>query len=246
MLSAVVLVSILSLFSVTQYNKHKTKSLVKEAKIQLGHLYRMQATYRVEHNTFTFELEGNMFPKGQLIYNVGFGQHTEDWKANPCAQRTTNNSKNNYYELCGDTDEEEREECWFENKKTEEGPSLSEHKGLNARAYRTPNHNCSLTNRPYPLSSTLDHSEYCLNNKLIKHFYDHDNKSYTKFVAYASGDILDPHSFSSSSTDELDTWRINGNGFLEHCNNPLDDSTSNTCHSHPMKKIEGSGDDYCD
>ena len=51
-LSATALLSILSVFSVTQYSKSRTKSLTSEAKIQLGHLHRMEATYRMETQYF--------------------------------------------------------------------------------------------------------------------------------------------------------------------------------------------------
>ena len=248
-LSATVLISILSVFSVTQYNRQRTKSLTKEAQIQLGHLHRMERTYFMEHNTFTYELEGNMFPKGQLLYNVGFGTGNPDWKANPCGH-SGSSFKNNYYELCGDTQSDGRKECWFTNKhgKTIPPALIQQYRELRSAIYHKPNENCnpSTTNRPLP---TSDRAKDCDVYKLKREFTANDDKFYKKFIAYAVGDIKDPKNFISAinplDADQLDVWRINGNGFLEHCNDPLDDNTPNTCLNPPMKNTENDPSDYC-
>jgi len=251
-LSATVLITILSVFSVTQYNRHKTKSYTKEAQLQLGHLYRMEKTYFVEHSTFTYTLSGNLFPKGQLIYNVGFDHHTEDWKANPCADRGSLNSTNNYWELCGRHPEDRRKECWFKNEKTGQMHDATRHYvfialPLTKYSGANPSHR---TYGCYPNPSSRPdkaYTYYCNGSTLRNEFPDNDDKSYTKFIAYASGDILDPHSFSSDA-DKLDVWRINGNGYLEHCQDPVDKDPSdpdyNTCDDN-MKYSNESGRNYC-
>jgi len=256
--SAVTLISILSVFSVTQYNRSKTKSLTKEAQLQLGHLHRMQAIYHSEHDTFTFELSGNMFPKGILLYNVGFGHRVPDFKVNPC-DPGEHNSKNNYYELCGDDmgTSDKRSECGFKNKKGNVPELGRPYKDLSSSIYYKPNQSCS--NNTIPEYSEVHHE--CQYNpgtltqeqleKLRKEIAleEIEDKAYRKYIAYAVGDILYPRDFSTTDYNELDVWRINGNGFLEHCNDPLDSSTSNTClkSSFPsMRKTKNDSSQYCD
>ena len=261
-LSATVLISILSVFSVTQYNRSKTKSLTKEAKVQLGHLLRMEKMYFIEHNTFTFALEGNIFPKGQLLYNVGFGSNAGDAKVNPCMYGTsgvlTTAFKNNYYELCGKTKNDGRKECWFKNKEGNTPPEGVPYTGLNAMRYYIPNANCGghlsepQVPKPAIKFSPADFDIYCDSStyKLkpqFRSYPENENRYYIRFIAYAVGDILDPKNFSSSP-DDLDAWRINGTGFLEHCNNPFNDehdSVFKCDRNHPMKNTENDSNNYC-
>ena len=248
--SAVVLISILSVFSVTQYNRQRTKSLTKEAQLQLGHLQRMERLYFIENNTFTFELKGNMFPKGTLLYNVGFGINSADRKLNPCAyHHRPNTFGNNYYELCGDdlTETGTRQECGFKNK---HGFSLSntanvdEYQKLKTGTYYKSNHSCNsgsdAPGRASPRGIYCDNST----NTLKKYFPGNENRFYTKFIAYAVGDVLDPNNFSSPA-NKLDVWRINGNGYLEHCQNPLKTGVPSTCNQTMGKTEDDSSSPYC-
>ena len=262
MVSAVALISILSVFSVTQYNRQRTKSLTKEAQLQLGHLNRMQAAYHMENNTFTFELSGNMFPKGTLLYNVGFGKSAEDLKTSPCGRITIGHDRsvtNNYYELCGNdlNTAGTRPECGFRSKKGAIPKLTLAYLELRSMHYYKSNHNCSNNNRPkwsdvsslcrLTLPGPLTHAE---RNKIREEraleYIQDKNKSYRKYIAYAVGDILDPQNFSTLDHNKLDVWRINGNGFLEHCNDPLDNTTSNTCQTPAMGKTKDDPSLYCD
>ena len=253
MVSAVALISILSVFSVTQYNRQRTKSLTKEAQLQLGHLHRMEATYHMENNTFTFELSGNMFPKGILLYNVGFDQFALDLKTNPCGV-FTHGYTNNYYELCGDDLDTvgKRPECGFRNKKGNIPSLTAEYLELRPSSYYKSDPNCSndipaLSNvssecsQSYP-SLTIEQRQKLRREIALEQIQD---KSYRKYIAYAVGDILDPLTFNTANPDQLDVWRINGNGFLEHCNDPLNDSTSNTCLTPAMGKTKDDPSQYC-
>ncbi|MDE0151352.1 MAG: prepilin-type N-terminal cleavage/methylation domain-containing protein [Bdellovibrionales bacterium] len=254
-LSATALIAVLSVFSVTQYNKHKTKSYTKEAKLQLGHLHRMEAAYHMEHNTFTFEVSGNLFPKGTILYNVGFAHAAMDLKVNPC--RTGDSAiVNNYYELCGDDLTTGRPECGFRSKKGNVPSLTSAYLHLRSMHYHKPNHNCRDNNSPPP--DWADVSASCtisiissLSTAELQKVREESalgaiaDKNYHKYIAYAVGDILDPLTFSTTDLNKLDVWRINGNGFLEHCNDPMDDNTSNTCHTPAMGKTEGDPNAYC-
>ena len=247
--AAVVLISVISVFSVTQYNKSKTKSLTKSAKLQLGHLHRMEKVYFIEHSTFTYELRGNMFPKGVQLYNVGFGSKVKDNKLNPCAYSTDSAFANNYYELCGEdlNSAGTRQECGFKNKDGSTPQLKLGHKELRSIVYHKPNQHCNPPSKN-PSRVTFNYYFYCNNdNKLKRNFPDNEDKFYIKFVAYAAGDILDPRNFSSPQ-NKLDVWRINGNGYLEHCQNALKASTDNnyrgTCDI-AMHTTEDNSTQYC-
>ena len=213
----------------------------------------MEKMYFIEHNTFTFVLEGNLFPKGQLLYNVGFGESSPDYKINPCADPSTyrDNFINNYYELCGKTKNDGRKECWFKNKDGNTPPEGIPYTGLKSMRYYIPNDNCSGhagENIPVKVGSSL-YNIFCdsSTHKLKSTFPENENRYYSRFIAYAVGDILDPKNFSSSP-DDLDGWRINGNGFLEHCNNPFNDehdSVFKCDRNHPMKNTENDSNNYC-
>lgn len=249
--------AILSVFSVTQYNKQKTKSLMKEAKLQLGHLHRMEAAYHMEHNTFTFELSGNMFPKGSILYNVGFGMYVTDLKVHPCNSLTKGHKKasiNNYYELCGDdlTTAGTRPECGFRNKKGNVPSLLEGYLHLRSIYYDKTNTTCSPNPPEWPdVSASCSFYITGLSVAELKKVREESaleeiaDKNYHRYIAYAVGDILDPHTFSTLDRNKLDVWRINGNGFLEHCNDPLNDSTSNTCKAPAMKKTKDDPSAYC-
>lgn len=244
--AAVVLISIISVFSVTQYNKSKTKSLTKSAKLQLGHLHRMEKAYFIEHSTFTYELRGNMFPKGIQLYNVGFGSKASDVKLKPCSFYWNESAfTNNYYELCGaDLDSTgTRQECGFKNKEGSTPQLNLAYKGLRANVYYKPNQHCTLNQKPI----LAPRSDYCNGDKLKRDFPGNEHKFYTKFIAYAVGDILDPRNFSSPA-NKLDVWRINGNGYLEHCQSALKASADNnyrgTC-SQAMDNTEDNSSQYC-
>ena len=243
--AAVVLISILSVFSVTQYNRSKTKSLTKSAKLQLSHLHRMEKIYFIEHSTFTYELRGNMFPKGVQLYNVGFGVSAKDWKLNPCASMRDESFVNNYYELCGDDLDSSgtRQECGFKNKKGNIPQLGRAYTLLRSAVYHKPNQNCSPSSK-HPTQVEWNRSIFCDGDKLKTNFPDNENKFYTKFIAYAAGDILDPRNFSSPE-NKLDVWRINGNGYLEHCQDALNPPTGRPCYQTMKATEDSSSAQYC-
>ena len=249
--SALVLMSVVSVFSVTQYKRQKTKSLTRSAQTQLGHLYRMEKTYFAENNTFTFELKGNLFPKGKQLYNVGFGSGASDFKNNPCGDLGEAAYKNNYWELCLKTSQEGRKECWFKNKHEKNPTIIGEYQDLRSFAYHKPNQNCKPPGVPGYIPPTrvlTNKSFYCSGAKPLREFPDNENRSYPRFIAYAAGDILDPRDFKSTA-EKMDVWRINGSGFLEHCQSALEELAdpsgyAGTCRS-KMKNNEESNDDYC-
>ena len=256
--SAVVLISIISVFSVTQYNRSKTKSLTKNAKLQLGHLHRMEKMYFQEHKTFTFELRGNMFPKGVQLYNVGFGYLARDWKKNPClgSDILYYNPKlfvNNYYELCGKDFKTEKSlsSCGFTNKHGNY-PTLPEYvtirgstAGTNPGASFKSNIQCN-ANLPLVIPYSLSNI-YCegsgLNIRVKRRYPYNEGRYYDRFIAYAWGDIMDPKEFSSP-VEKLDGWRINGSGYLEHCQDPFKDASSYSC-GKEMTMTETNSDPYC-
>ena len=258
-LSAVVLLSIVSVFSVTQYNRSKTKSLTKQAKLQLGHLHRMEKMYFQEHKTYTFELRGNMFPKGVQLYNVGFGYRARDWKRNHCAYfHNYEQFKNNYYELCGKDfkTKDSLSSCGFTNKHGN-FPTLhayttirGNYAGQNPGNSFMPHDHCGI-NRPKGINTKEQRRIYCRDEhkdglfygKVKRRYPYNEERYYNRFIAYAWGDILDPKEFSSP-VEKLDGWRISGSGYLEHCQNPFEDVSSYSC-GEQMTISETSSDKYC-
>lgn len=245
-----ILISIISVFSITQYNRSKTKSLTKTAKIQLGHLHRMEKLYFTEHSTFTFDLKGNMFPKGVQLYNVGFGYLTGDYKKNPCQKDNHDFKfyKNNYWELCGEKFKTagSLKTCGFTNKHGN-FPTLRAYKYIRgsramigAGVSYLPHLRCNInlpTRVPY-----ARYEEFCHENESIKKDYPgNEERYYDRFIAYAWGDIMDPKNFSSP-VEKLDGWRINGSGYLEHCQDPLKNTSS--CGT-IMAFSEDNSDPYC-
>ena len=220
----------------------------------------MEKSYFLEHNTFVFELKGNIFPKGYQLYNVGFGDAQEDFKIYPCNHHWSDLTKSNYYELCGKTENDGRRDCWFKNKWGKTPPVGVPYTGLNSTRYYLPNSHCGgdwsnpEARIPLPAKSFSNtaYSTYCntVSNKLKSEFDSfplNENRAYKRFIAYAVGDILDPKDFSSQA-DDLDGWRINGTGFLEHCNDPFNeehDSVFKCDRNHPMKTTEDNNQNYC-
>ncbi len=251
-LSASALISILSVFSVTQYNKSKAKSLTRGAKTQLGHLYNMEKTHFLEHNTYTFDLEGKMFPKGYMLYNVGFWIRSVDYKKNPCATPFGGNFLNNYYELCGDTEDDGRKECWFKNKWGNTLPSGLSYTDISSIRYYIPDHYCGGGSSEDHVPEYAGSTYYCDSaTEKLRPEYDsypeNNDKYYKRFIAYAVGDILDPKNFGSNAND-LDAWRINGAGYLEHCNDPFNDDHDSVflCgRNNAMKISEKNNGIYC-
>ena len=254
--SAVVLLSIISVFSVTQYNRSKTKSLTKNAKLQLSHLHRMEKMYFQEEKSFTFDLKGNMFPKGVQLYNVGFGYKVRDWRKNPCAY--FNNYKkfqNNYWELCGKDFKTEGtlSSCGFTNKHGK-FPTLPEYTTIRgSQASQDPGISFmphSLCGKDGPKGVPYgQRSDYCEGEKVKRKYSDNEGRSYDRYIAYAWGDILDPKEFSSPVA-KLDGWRINGAGYLEHCQDPLKDAQDYSCGeemfiSEPKEPIPPLPPKYC-
>ena len=212
----------------------------------------MEKIYFIEHSTFTYELRGNMFPKGVQLYNVGFGSGASDSKLSPCRSVSNENSfKNNYFELCGEelNTAGTRQECGFKNKNGNTPQLVTEYKELRSMIYSKPNQNCSASSkRPVSVTSHVQRSFYCRGPKLKRDFPYNESKFYTKFVAYAVGDILDPREFSSPA-NKLDVWRINGNGYLEHCQSALKASADNTytgtCNQAMHATEEDNSPQYC-
>ncbi len=243
------LISILSVFSFTQYNRSQAKSLTREAQTQLGHILHMEKTYFMEHNTYTFVLDGNIVPKGYKLYNVGFGGHAIDKKKHPC--NFSPEQVNNYYELCGKTENEKIKGCWFKNKWGKLPPEGRYYTGLRSTHYYMPNGHCDGHDENHnptiaePYMCTPDKHVADINRKLKPEYYPYnEDKHYTRFIAYATGDILDPKNFGSNG-DDLDAWRINGAGFLEHCNDPFNDDHDSKflCGRNNAMKIAGETND---
>ena len=216
----------------------------------------MEKMYFIEHNTFVFELEGNMFPKGQLLYNVGFGSYGRDYLVHPCrpdpgyeSPVRKRHSVGNYYELCGKTKNDGRKECWFKNRDGNAPLLIDEYQNIRSHVYYKPNfcaYGGTALGAPQQMPSNL-YSIFCdsSTHKLKVEYSGNDNRFYTQFIAYAVGDILDPKKFSSPA-NKLDGWRINGSGYLEHCQNPFDNSTIGKCsRSSPMSNTEDDPSPYC-
>ena len=233
-MSAAVLISTVALISAYQYQKVSKHSLKSEAKIQLGHLYQAEQGWFVENKTYTAVLNGRVaFPKGNLIYNVGFELNTPDFSR--CEGRGgdsiphEDHQVNNYWELCGNT--------------YTAGKIVGESRRNKTRYQRS---SCALRSiRDKPLL-LLTHTQGKLtqdttinkDGNLHKHNVPNaeaackgkgprGQHSYKKFVAYAIGDILKPD--GSSPKEKKDIWRINQTGKLENCQNPLDDGSTSTC-----------------
>lgn len=91
----VFIVGSMSFFKVTELT---LKRMRQEAKINLADFYRAQMHYKFEHNEFAEEINGMIFPKGVLRYNVGFKSSL----TNPVAG--VSSGINNYLEMCGSCD----------------------------------------------------------------------------------------------------------------------------------------------